>query len=291
MNETVFHYLQTDGIRWVAGAAGSGAVAGLAYRLRSLSGSGAWSAFAMGTCYVGLGGPLWFGVLLAFFVSSSFWSKWKRRHRSKANAERKYAKTGGRDAVQVWANGGAGLLLCAAYSVWPQPALVFAFVGVMASVNADTWATEIGALSRRAPVSVVTWRPVAAGTSGGVTPLGTAAALAGAAFIGAAAALLAGAPLAYGAAAAAAAPPAPWALLAAAAAAGLAGALADSLLGASAQAMYRCAVCGGETERAEHCGAETRRVRGLSWMTNDAVNLLSSLLGGAAAVVLGLLLT
>ncbi|AJY73390.1 DUF92 domain-containing protein [Paenibacillus beijingensis] len=290
MSEYVFEWLQSDWARWVAGAAGSGAVAGLAYRLRSLSGSGAWSALAMGTAYVGLGGPLWYGVLLAFFVSSSLWSKWKRRHRSKSSAERNYAKTGRRDAVQVWANGGAGLLLCAAYSVWPQPAIVFAFVGVIASVNADTWATEIGALSRRAPVSVTTWRPVTAGTSGGVTPLGSAAALAGAAFIGAAAALLAGAPLAYGAAALAAAP-APWALLAAAAAAGLAGAFADSLLGATAQAMYRCGVCGSDTERAEHCGAAAERVRGLAWMTNDAVNLLSSLLGGLAAVLIGLLLT
>ncbi|MFC4812559.1 DUF92 domain-containing protein, partial [Paenibacillus sp. GCM10023250] len=178
-------------LRAAAGLIGSAAIAGAAYRLRSLSGSGAWSAAIMGTGYVALGGPFWFGALLAFFLSSTLWSKWKRRHARKEAAEANYAKTGRRDAMQVFANGGLGLLLCAGHFLWPAAGWAYAFAGVMAAVNADTWATEIGALSRRTPRSVLTGRRVAAGTSGGVTPLGSGAALAGAAFIGAACALLA----------------------------------------------------------------------------------------------------
>ncbi|WP_424766774.1 DUF92 domain-containing protein [Paenibacillus sp. sgz302251] len=279
-------------LRLITGLLGSGLIAAAAYRARSLSASGAWSAVVMGTGFVTLGEPVWFGVLIAFFVSSTLWSKWKRKHRAKASAEAKYEKTGRRDAGQVWANGGAGLLLCAAHALWPDESWVFAYIGVMAAVNADTWATEIGALSRTVPRSVTSGKPVAVGTSGGVTPLGSAAALAGAVFIGAAAALLLAAPQPAEAAAgtpgggAAAA-----AIIAAAAAAGLAGAFADSLLGATGQAMYRCRVCGSDTERAAHCGSAAEQARGFAWLNNDRVNLLSSIFAGALALGIGYLLT
>ncbi|GGG15656.1 hypothetical protein GCM10010916_35730 [Paenibacillus abyssi] len=272
-------------VRLAVGLAGSGAVSGFAYRRAALSGSGAWSAVAMGTAFVVLGGPVWFGTLLAFFISSTFWSKWKRRHRAKQSAEARYAKSGRRDAAQVWANGGLGLLLCAGNAIWPDLGWLVAFTGVMAAVNADTWATEIGALSRRAPRVLLSGARVPAGTSGGVTPLGSAAALGGAAFIGAAAALLAAA-----APITAAAPlsgQAATALAAIAAVAGLAGAFADSLLGASGQAMFRCRICGSETERAEHCGAQTEHIRGYAWMNNDLVNLMSSAFAGLLAWGLG----
>lgn len=278
-------------IRLLAGLLGSGLIAAAAFRARSLSASGAWSAVVMGTGFVALGEPVWFGVLISFFVSSTLWSRWKRKHRAKASAEAKYEKTGRRDAGQVWANGGAGLALCAAHAIWPDQGWLYAYIGIMAAVNADTWATEIGALSRTAPRSVTSGKPVVAGTSGGVTPLGSAAALAGAVFIGAVAALLLAAPQQADAAAgtpgggAAAA-----AYIAAAAAAGLAGAFADSLLGATGQAMYRCRVCGSETERAAHCGSAAEQVRGFAWLNNDRVNLLSSLFAGLLAFAIGELL-
>ncbi|WP_141506147.1 DUF92 domain-containing protein [Paenibacillus luteus] len=278
-------------LRLLAGLIGSGLIAAAAYRSRSLALSGAWSAVVMGTGFAVLGEPVWFCLLIAFFVSSSFWSKWKRKHRAKATAEAKYEKTGRRDAGQVWANGGAGLLLCAANALWPDQGWLFAYIGVMAAVNADTWATEIGALSKTAPRSVTSGKPVAPGTSGGVTPLGSAAALAGAVFIGAVAALLLAAPQP---AEAAAGTPGGGALaaayIAAAAAAGLAGAFADSLLGATGQAMFRCRVCGSETERAAHCGSAAERMRGFAWLNNDRVNLLSSLFAGALAWGIGYVL-
>jgi len=263
-------------LRWAAGLAGAGLIAWLAHRRRALTASGAWSALVMGAAYFALGGPLWFGSLLVFFGTSVFWSRWKRHARAKREAERHYAKTGRRDAGQVWANGGLGLALCAAYAVWPRPEIAAAFVGVMASVNADTWATEIGALSRTQPRSVLTGRAVPAGTSGGVTPLGTSAALAGAALIGLTAALLGGADATgFGAAA----------LVALAAASGLAGAMADSLLGAWQQAMYRCFACGALTERNVHCGEPALHAQGRRWMTNDVVNFLSSLAAGVLAAL------
>ncbi|MCQ6558529.1 DUF92 domain-containing protein [Paenibacillus mendelii] len=271
-------------LRLLAGLVGSGLIAWGAYRMRSLSLTGAIAAILMGTGFVTLGEPVWFGVLIAFFVSSSLWSKWKRWNRQKRQAETNYAKSGRRDAGQVWANGGLGLALCAMHALWPNEGWIYAFVGVMGAVNADTWATEIGALSRRAPRALLSGKPVAPGTSGGVTLLGSTAALAGAAFIGVVAALLVCAEQSPGQLSMGG-------LIAAAAVAGTAGAFIDSLLGATVQAMFRCRVCGSETERSHHCGEKARPIRGFAWMTNDAVNLLSSaaagLLGGGIGIIAG----
>ncbi|MFD1953439.1 DUF92 domain-containing protein [Paenibacillus thailandensis] len=263
-------------LRLLAGLVSSGLIAAAAYRHRSLSASGAWSAVIMGTGFVTLGEPVWFALLIVFFVTSSALSKYKRGHRVKAEAEAGYEKSGRRDAGQVWANGGAGLLLCAADAAYPHAGWLYAYIGVMAAVNADTWATELGALSRSVPRLVTTGRRVRPGTSGAVTPLGSLAALSGAALIGAAAALLA--------------PSGGAALIGLGAVAGLAGCFADSLLGATGQAMFRCPVCGSETERAVHCGTAAERVRGFAWMNNDRVNLLSSLIAGLLGWALGSLL-
>lgn len=70
---------------------------------------------------------------------------------------------------------------------------------------------------------------------------------------------------------------------------GTAGAIADSLLGATLQATFRCPRCERVTEVGEHwCGARTTPHRGVGWMTNDAVNALATLAG--AAVTAGLFL-
>jgi uncharacterized membrane protein len=58
---------------------------------------------------------------------------------------------------------------------------------------------------------------------------------------------------------------------------GFLGSVIDSLLGATLQAQYRCAVTGRTTERPESQGVRNLLIRGLSWMTNDMVNFLAIL--------------
>jgi uncharacterized protein (TIGR00297 family) len=273
-------------MEWLIGLAGSAGIAGAAYAARALSRSGFAAAVVVGTVMYALGSEVWYGSLIAFFVSSSLWSQWKKK--AKQKAESGYEKTGRRDAGQVLANGGLGLLLCAANWAWPHPLWWYAFLGAMAAVTADTWATEIGGLSRTPPRSIRTGRRVPPGTSGGVTALGFGAALAGGLFIGAAAWLLLAAMPGQ------AAPdridsvlrPAVW--LGTAGLAGAFGALADSWIGATWQQMYRCAVCGRDVERAVHCGRPAERIRGRAGWNNDAVNLACSLAGAAFAVLLAL---
>ena len=61
-----------------------------------------------------------------------------------------------------------------------------------------------------------------------------------------------------------------------AAAVGFVGCMFDSVLGSRAQVRYLCTRCGMVTERNEHCGAACIKEKGIAWMNNDVVNLLSN---------------
>ena len=257
-------------------------IAFLARRLHALSRSGAWAALLTGTLIFGLGGVPWAVLLLAFVISSSVLSR-AFSGRKKALNE-KFAKGSQRDAGQVLANGGLGALLAIAQVIYPDSNWPWiAFIGAMAAVNADTWATELGVLNPSQPRLITTGRVVEAGTSGGVSLLGTLASLAGAALIALFAILTA--PQAGDL------PAKRLTLLVVISLGGMAGSLFDSLLGATVQGIYFCPNCAKETERhpRHSCGTETTRVRGWEWLNNDLVNFACSVVG--AVVLLGLWLS
>ncbi len=250
-----------------------------AWRLGALTNSGAVAATLVGGLTYGLGGIPAAVLLIVFFGSSSLLSRTfaQRKKRMAAN----FAKGGRRDWVQVAANGGLGVLvlLAGAAGLLSAPVAWVAFAAGLATVTADTWATELGILSPRKPTLVTTGEAVPYGTSGGVTMLGSLVGLAGGLLIG----LLA------------------WALDSQAsvliaitvALAGVAGNFIDSYLGATVQAIYYCPKCKKETERhpLHSCGTETTLRRGWSWLSNDWVNFLSSLAGAllASGAVISLL--
>ena len=260
----------------------SATIGGLAYWRQSLTAGGWLGAILTGTATMGFGGWAWGFALVAFFVSSSALSHYKERVKEQRAAE-KFAKGGRRDIVQALANGGVGALIALSYALLGEPPLLLAlFVGVMATVNADTWATELGVLSPHRPRLITTGRTVEPGTSGGITLLGTGAAAAGSLLIGGV--MLVG--LALGAPTVGLL----WWLLPAALLGGVGGSMMDSLLGATVQAIYRYPN-GKETERVVgRDGTPNSFVRGWRWMNNDLVNLSSSLVGGLVAVIVYLML-
>jgi len=242
------------GLRLAVGCAAALAVGLLAWRLRWLRADGAWAAGLIGGAVFGFTG--WRGTvpLLLFFVTSTLLGQLPGR-----GAGRRH---GARDARQVVANGavaGLAAMLAALGTPWALPALA----GALAAANADTWATEIGTRWGGAPRALGFGPPLAAGASGGMSGVGTAGGVAGTVVI----ALVA----------------AGWA----AALGGACGLCADSLLGATLQAVYRCPDCGArlETPVCAHCGTPARRVRGLGWLDNDGVNLAATLVGAAVAAV------
>lgn len=233
------------------------------------------AAIGVGTLTFGIGGWLPGVLLLLFFISSSLLSRVGGvRKRAVAAA---FAKGGRRDAGQVMANGALAALLSVGYGLTGETIWLAGVTGALAAVNADTWATELGVLSRLWPRLVTSGARVEPGTSGAVSLLGLLAALGGA--------LLIGLP-------AAAAARAGW-LAFVGGAGGLAGSLCDSLLGATVQAVYTCPACAKETERhpLHTCGAPTLYRRGWRWLDNDGVNFSASLVGALTGVIWGLLLT
>lgn len=261
--------------RLATGVAFSGGVAAAGYWRRALSPSGAAAAVVVGSTIHRWGGLPSSTVVVGFFGLSSALSGLGRGR--KAALADVAAKGSRRDAGQVLANGGAAAALTLIGGTLSTTERVLpAFLGSLAAVTGDTWSTELGALSRRTPRSIVTGRPVAAGASGGVTALGFGAAVAGGGAVG----LLAGVARRAGISHVAR-------LAALGGACGLLGSVADSLLGATVQRVYRCPRCGVETELAVHrCGTATVPLRGFELVDNDVVNLLASGFGAAAGALL-----
>ena len=273
----------TFGFDVIIGLLASAAMAAVAVYRGSLSRSGGVAAVGVGTAIYGGGGPAWFGVLVVFFVTSTLLGKVGAVR--KAGVKREFEKSDTRDAWQVLANGGVAAACAIAFGVTADPAWApiwaGAFIGALAAANADTWATELGVLSRREPWLLWPLGRVPRGTSGAVSPAGLAASAAGALAIGVAAAL---APAAYHTSSGL--------LLMAAGLGGMAGSLGDSLLGATLQAGYHCPRCNRRSESPVHaCGTQAPHVRGLRWLNNDGVNLaataLGALVGGSLMALLG----
>lgn len=250
----------------------------LAYRRRSLTRGGAVGAVATGTTIFGLGGWPWGLSLIYFFTSSTLLSHFREKEKAYTAAD-KFSKGTQRDLAQVAANGGLASLCAAASGATRsqalQQALEAGFAGALATATADTWATELGVLSHSAPRLITSGRPVAPGTSGGITPLGSVASALGASTLGLV--LWATQGLRKSQAS----------LPIVSLLSGQAGSLCDSLLGATVQAMYYCPTCRCETERAIHsCGTRTRPLRGLPWCNNDVVNFFATLAGACTALAL-----
>jgi uncharacterized protein (TIGR00297 family) len=268
-----------DLVQLLGGLFLSALVGWAAYERGALTRNGVVGAVLTGTLVFGFGGWTWGLLLIAFFASSSALSHY--REIEKKSLADKFAKGHQRDIGQVLANGAWGAVLAVAYGFTPQPLLWAAFVGAMASVTADTWATELGVLSRSQPRLITTGESVPVGTSGGVSALGTAAAVTGGLFIGLTMSLLhelhsfaTGSVLGWIDL---------W-IIVVGLVGGLAGSFFDSLLGATVQGIYYCDRCAKQTERTRHvCGQVTRPMWGYRWLGNDMVNLLSSVVGSVVA--------
>lgn len=244
-----------------------------ARQAKALSHSGMLAAMLVGALHFGLGGLGPAMLLIAFFLSSSLLSRLGGER--KKLVQTSFAKGGERDARQVLANGGLSSLCAVLYAIWPQGFWLAGLAGALAAANSDTWATELGVLSRRPPRRITDLKPAPRGASGAVSPLGLLASLCGAALIAGLAGLLSpGLDLAL-----------------AALAGGFSGSLFDSILGASVQAIHYCPGCERDTERhpLHTCGTETHHLRGWRWLDNDGVNAAATAMGAAISIGLSII--
>ncbi len=220
--------------------------------------SGAFSAFLTGLLIwagFGLKGLILLGV---FFLTSSLLSRYKSK--VKEHLGEIHEKGSARDWAQVAANGGTAALAGMSNFILPDPVWLIVLAISIASANADTWASELGVLSKQQPVSIKSFKRVPSGTSGAVSGFGTIATAAGSLVI----ALTAGYLFGMGSG---------WVFLVFLF--GVAGSLLDTLLGAYLQAGFQCVRCHLPTEKLIHCSIPTKQISGFSRINNDAVNFIS----------------
>ena len=264
------------------GAALNGAAALISFWRRSVDAGGAAAGAVVGTVVFASAGPLGWLLLAVFVVSSTGMTRFRSAQKKWLSSIQE--KGGRRDALQVFANGGAGMLAAVLYRVTGEASWAFALAAAFASANSDTWASEIGVLSARRPISLLTLQPVPRGISGGVTLLGLAAALGGAAVIAILFSLgwavstgtMAGVGGRFGLVTAA----------------GIIGCLLDSILGSTVQAHYALPHSGSSlivTERRKTAGVPNTLVRGWPFVTNDVVNAASTTAAALVGVALGFL--
>jgi uncharacterized protein (TIGR00297 family) len=248
-----------------------------AWRAHVLDKWGAISAFLIGfvTFVFPADGWKWFIILLVFLTVSSYMTHYKYQVKRKKGFAQE--KGGARGWPNVTANGVIAGLLALLTVYFPREPILAAFLGAVATANADTLATEIGLLNPTDPRLITNLRKIVpAGTSGGISVLGEFATLLGALVIGIATGLLrmTGNP--------------GWSasvLIGTTMIAGLVGCSVDSIIGATVQGIYRCSICKKITENRRHCGSPSIPLRGYGAIDNNVVNLIATIFGAAFAVL------
>lgn len=237
-------------------------IAGLAYFKKSLDLSGFFTAILLGTIIYTFGGVIVWGSLIAFFISSSLITKISEKNENKMSKGRNY--------IQVLANGLIAALFSIIYYVMQSEIFLLAAVVSIAASNSDTWASEIGYLSKGKTFYILNFKIAPKGVSGAISGLGTFASLIGSLFIAVIFiglyAILYGIGfddfLIFGGIITLC---------------GFLGNLIDSYLGGSLQAKYRGMDTGTYTEKKWLPNEKVILASGIALITNDAVNLLSGL--------------
>ena len=225
------------------------------------------AATLLGVALFVFGGWLSFAALVLFFLLGSAASPIGKN--KKENARALHDRRGPRCVAQVAANGLPPLIFAALYHSAGVNTYLLAVLGCFAAAAADTFSSEIGMLSNKEPFSILSFKPIQRGISGGVTLLGFIGAALGA-FVVSIIALptfgIQGMLVVF--------------------AVGFAGSLIDSVLGAAFQAKYKAKSedTEGCAEQLTECknldGKPFELAQGIRWVNNDVVNFIAVFLSG-----------
>lgn len=236
-----------DGVHWLLALALNAVLISLAQRLPLLTRAGWIHAGVLGTLLWGtLGWPGWLAVVLYLLLGSLVTRLGYRRKLSSGLAE---ARGGRRGPENVWGSALVGTLLALLVPVASPPVqalLLLGFAASFAAKLADTFGSEIGKRWGRHTVLITSLRAVPPGTEGAISLEGTAASLAGSG-------LMALVMLALGLIPG-------WRAGVLVLVVGLLATLLESLIGATLQRRW-------------------------SWLSNELVNGIQTLLGAALAII------
>ena len=221
-------------------------------RLDALSLSGFFGAVLMGVVLIMLTNLSYLALLAIFFILCSIISKLIKK--------KDFISTKGskRDVVQVYANGGIALLICLYDYFHPSSLNILLFSSSVAAAMSDTWATEFGKLSKSKPRSIISFKTIKHGESGGITLIGTFGSFIGSAIIGSSAFLLFSISVID---------------VLGIVLSGFFSAIIDSILGATLQGKYKLI---DSDKIIEVKNKKSIHFSGYRWMTNDVVNLINT---------------
>ena len=175
-----------------------------------------------------------------------------------------------RKSKQILANSSVAFVLTIIYFITKETIFLFASFAVLAEEFADSLASDIGRLSKQHPIDILKFKKVKPGISGGISLLGVISALI-ASFVATSI------PFAFFIT--------EWKALLVVLGVSFVGMFIDSILGSSLQVLYRCPVCGEQTEKPIHCNVTAEQIKGCKVIDNSMVNLLTGVLTGGLAIV------
>jgi len=230
------------------------------YKKNHLSLSGFFSSALMAALILGFGGPKYVLPIAMFFTLSTFLSKIGPKNLQKSKS--------GRTTHQVLANGGVGLILCITNHYYQEEILFYMFLASIAAANSDTWATEIGKLSKTKPKDIISGRILTHGESGGITYVGLTGSIAGSAIIA-----ILGFFLKFN-----------FSIIMLIFISGFLGSLLDSILGSTLQGRF---ISGNGKTITESNSKNKYLYSGLTFINNNTVNLICTI---SAALIFNLIL-
>ena len=156
----------------------------LAFRQRMLTAKAAVAAFAVSATVGVLGNLSWLLIILTFVLAAFLTTKFKIL--DKAGRGLQEGKKGERGAINVIANSLPAVVVAASShffaNIIPGWYYGVVFITAISAAASDTLASEVGVLDRGTRL-ITNMKPVPTGTDGGVSAIGTLAALGGALFI------------------------------------------------------------------------------------------------------------
>jgi len=144
----------------------------------------------------------------------------------------------------------------------------------MAESLADSLASDIGVLSKKSPINILTLKKSEPGLSGNISALGLASSFFGSLIIAIIFSIF----------------NFQTSSLIIITLSGFLGAIFDSILGATIQVKYKCQKCSKIVEKKIHCEKETIYYKGIKIINNDTVNLISNVFAAIIATTIYLII-
>lgn len=229
-------------------------------------------AFLFALIITYFGGISSFLILVTVFLGTVITSKIRKKERLKINSNT-IEKEGKKDIYQIIANVGTGAVTLILYDIYKEPFLLVVYASIMAESLADTLASDIGVLSKKAPINIVTLKRSEPGLSGNISALGLISSFIGSLIIAIVYSIF----------------NFKISNLIIITLSGFLGAIFDSILGATIQVKYKCQKCAKITEKKTHCKKETTYYKGLKIINNDIVNLTSNIFAGIISALICLI--